>query len=119
VTAHLPGERGRTIRTGADPRGASPPGATETPAEAGLPPEAEEALERIEDARSEAATYAVQRPEERERIGPAEDRLMDAMEAAEETAPTNTGRLEDLAEEAESARDEIRDSVQGGEPAQG
>jgi hypothetical protein len=75
------------------------------------PPEAEEALERIEDARSEAATYAVQRPEERERIAPVEERIVDVVEAASETRPGDTARLEDLAEEAETARDEIRDDV--------
>jgi hypothetical protein len=80
---------------------------------ASLSPKAAEALDRIEEARSEAAAYAVQRPEDRDRISGEEERIVDAVQAAEQTPVSADDRLTGLAEEAESARDAIRDQVHG------
>ncbi|MDQ3938715.1 MAG: hypothetical protein M3253_08575, partial [Chloroflexota bacterium] len=66
----------------------------------------------IEGARQEAAAYVVQRqPVEGAEIGEAEERIVEAVETAENE--TDSGELEELAEEAEAGRDEIRRELFG------
>ena len=73
---------------------------------------AQDAAERIEDARSEAAAYVVQRqPLEPGDIGAAEERIVDAVERADEEQDPRA--LERLADQAEAGRDEIRSELYG------
>ena len=78
-------------------------------------PADEDALERIEEARSEAAAYIVQReplePASAEGIAAAEERIVDAVEEAR--TETDPDELQDLADEAEAGRDEVRRKMYG------
>ncbi|HSH21446.1 MAG TPA: hypothetical protein VK992_02360 [Candidatus Caenarcaniphilales bacterium] len=75
----------------------------------------QEALERIEEARAEAAAYVVQRqPLDRgigDDIAPAEERIVDALQQAR--TETDPRHLNELADQAEAARDEVRRGAYG------
>jgi hypothetical protein len=62
---------------------------------------------RIEDARSEAAAYVIQQqPTAANESDPAEEQIADAVHQAE--GETDPARLEELARQAEAARDRLR-----------
>lgn len=71
-----------------------------------------DAGQRIEEAREEAAAYVIQRqPLEAGDIGDAEERIVEAAEEVQ--SETDPEQLEELAEEAETARDQIRSELYG------
>jgi hypothetical protein len=74
--------------------------------------EEQQARERIEDARSEAAALIVQRsPIDNVDSGADEQKILDVADAARQT--DDPRELEDLADRAEAARDEIREEAYG------
>lgn len=73
----------------------------------------QEPLERIEEAREEAAAYVVQREplDPGSDVGDAEERILDALEEAR--TEQDADELAGLADEAEEARDDIRRELYG------
>jgi hypothetical protein len=75
----------------------------------------EEARDRIEDARSEAAAYVIQRqplePASADDIAGPEERIVSAVEGAR--TEDDPDQLQDLAKDAERGRDEIRRQMYG------
>jgi hypothetical protein len=71
-----------------------------------------EALDELEEAREDAAAIIVQRqPVRDEDVGAAEERIVDAVDAAE--GEEDPRRLERLAQQADKARDEIKRQLRG------
>ncbi|MDP8903803.1 MAG: hypothetical protein M3N29_00545 [Chloroflexota bacterium] len=67
---------------------------------------------RIESARDEAAAYVVQRtPVDDADVGADEERILDAVDEAR--TEDDPDRLEELAEQAEEGRDDIRRQLYG------
>ena len=73
----------------------------------------QESRERIAEAREEAAAYVVQRQplDPGTEVGEAEERVVEAVEAAR--SESDAEQLDDLAEEAEAGRDELRSRLYG------
>jgi hypothetical protein len=75
----------------------------------------DDALDRIEEARSEAAAYVVQRqplePASAESIRQPEARIVDAVDEAQ--TESDPDELQALADQAEAGRDEIRRQMYG------